>query len=55
MKEKQKKDAIRDLIVACSEKLPNTKYDKFFCEEFAKRIKHTKMIQEISNTLKSFN
>ena len=42
------------MINVCEAKLPNTKYDRFFCEEYTKKIKDTNVIKEITANLNSF-
>lgn len=52
---KERKDAIRELIQACNEKLPNSKYDRFFIEEYCKKLKQTETIVDLKKSLLSFN
>ena len=35
--------------------MPNTKYDRFFVEEFTKKIKKTEDIEELVNKVKNLN
>jgi hypothetical protein len=37
----------------CEERAPGTKYDRYFIEEFAKKIKQTEVIEEIVVRLKT--
>lgn len=37
---------VKDLTTVCVEKLPGTKYDKYFVEEFVKKIKTNEELEE---------
>ena len=52
MVQKKRKEGIRELIVTCEEVLSDSKYDKFFCEEFAKKLKSNEEIEELINKIR---
>lgn len=47
MQLKMRKEAVRHLIAACQEKLPGTNYDRFFVEEFAKKLRTIEIIESV--------
>lgn len=49
---RKRKELLRELSLLCQERLPNTKYDRFFVEEFSKKIKTVEAIVEMIKTLK---
>ena len=50
---KKRKEAVRDLIVACVEKLPGTNYDRFFAEEFAKKLRTVEIIESVTQRMRN--
>jgi len=44
---KRRKELIRLISVLCEEKLPESKYDKFFVEEFSKKVKRNEELERI--------
>jgi len=44
---KRRKELIRLISVLCEEKLPESKYDKFFVEEFSKKVKRNEELEQI--------
>ena len=48
----KRKEAVRSLSTLCEERAPGTRYDRFFFEEFTKKIKETAGIEEIIERLK---
>ncbi len=49
----KRKEAVRSLSTLCEERAPGTRYDRFFFEEFTKKIKETAGIEEIIERLKA--
>ena len=48
----KRKEAVRGLSALCEERAPGTRYDRFFFDEFTKKIKETGAIEEIIERLK---
>lgn len=44
---KKRKEGIKEFIGVCEEVVPGSKYDKFFCEEFVKKLKKNEEIDEL--------
>ncbi len=49
----KRKEAVRGLWTISEERAPGTRYDRFFFEEFAKKIKETSKIEELIERLKN--
>jgi hypothetical protein len=49
----KRKEAVRGLSSLCEERAAGTRYDRFFFEEFTKKIKETAAIEEIIERLKA--
>jgi len=50
---KRRKEIIKELTAQCTDKLAGTKFDRFFVEEFVKKIKGIEELEEIVNLLKN--
>jgi hypothetical protein len=50
----RRKEAVKTLFTLTEERAPGTRYDRYFIEEFAKKIKETAGIDEITQRLKAF-
>ncbi len=48
----RRKEAVKGLWTVSEERAPGTRYDRFFFEEFAKKIKDTAQIEELIERLK---
>jgi predicted cupin superfamily sugar epimerase len=48
----RRKEAVRNLSLVSEERAPGTRYDRFFFDEFTKKIKETSKIEEIIERLK---
>jgi hypothetical protein len=48
----KRKEAVRGLSSLCEERAPGTRYDRFFFEEFTKKVKETAGIEEIIERLR---
>lgn len=49
----RRREAVRTLSMLSEERAPGTRYDRFFFEEFTKKIKETAGIEELIETLKA--
>ncbi len=52
--QRKRREVIKEFIRLCEEKMPGTKYDRYFCDEYAKKIKKTEDIEEIISKLNTF-
>jgi DnaJ family protein C protein 2 len=50
-----RREVIKEFISTCVAKMPGTKYDRFFCEEFVKKLKKTEDIQDLIAKLNTFS
>jgi single-stranded DNA-specific DHH superfamily exonuclease len=48
----RRKEAVRALVAVCEEKGQGTRYDKYFIEEFVKKIKTTEDIESLIERLR---
>lgn len=49
----RRKEAIKNLSLVAEERAPGTRYDRFFFDEFTKKVKETTKIEEIIERLKA--
>lgn len=49
----RRKEAVKGIISICEERAPGTRYDRFFFDEFTKKIKETSKIYELTERLKN--
>lgn len=52
---RKRKENIKLLGALCEERLPGTKYDRFFSEEFCKKLKTGEEVENFINSLKDIN
>lgn len=50
----RRKEAVKCLYILSEERAPGTRYDRYFIEEFVKKIKEIQHIEEITEKLKAF-
>jgi hypothetical protein len=43
----KRKDLVKQLWTLCEDRVPGTKYDRYFIEEFAKKFKTTEQVEAV--------
>mmetsp|Transcript_25515 Transcript_25515/g.24821 ORF Transcript_25515/g.24821 Transcript_25515/m.24821 type:complete len:120 (+) Transcript_25515:533-892(+) len=49
---RKRKDAIKEFTTLLEQNYSGTKYDKYFCEEFSKKLKKTEEVVELTEKIK---
>jgi len=49
---KKRREIVNELIGVCESTMPGTRYDRFFLQEYVKKVKVTEDIINILNTMK---